>query len=193
MLLFGLLSRYKLPGNINDILIAGNWSDSFMTQLQDDNLGDGGYSLARLIRMPVPYLTGPLFLSITLHLAGLVHIPRINEFVFLAQVTIGGAVGARLAQVDLAELAVYLKDALVVVLLLLSVFVAAAGLVAALVGLPFFDVMLSFVPGGLYEVTLLSFIFGFDVAFVALHHGFRMLFILFSLPWVLKWLKKGEQ
>ncbi len=152
-----------------------------------------GFSVARLIRMPVPYLTGPLFLSITLHLAGLVHIPRINEFVFLAQVTIGGAVGARLAQVDLAELAVYLKDALVVVLLLLSVFVVAAGLVSALVGLPFFDVMLAFVPGGLYEVTLLSFVFGFDVAFVALHHGFRMLFILFSLPWVLKWLKKGEQ
>ena len=50
--------------------------------------------------------------------------------------------------------------------------------------------MLAFVPGGLYEVTLLSLIFGFDVAFVAIHHGTRMLFILFSLPLVLKYFRE---
>ena len=63
---------------------------------------------------------------------------------------------------------------------------------ATLVEIEFLDVMLAFVPGGLYEVTLLSLIFGFDVAFVAIHHATRMLFILFSLPFLLKILRAGK-
>jgi uncharacterized membrane protein AbrB (regulator of aidB expression) len=38
------------------------------------------------------------------------------------------------------------------------------------------------VPGGLYEVTLLALIFGFDVAFVAFHHTVRVMLIFLSLP-----------
>jgi hypothetical protein len=152
-----------------------------------------GYSIARVIRTPVPFLVGPLFLSMGLHLFSVIEIPRMNEFVFLAQVTIGGTVGARLGQVEFKVLAVHLQDALVNVLLVLAVFVGCAYLMATLVGLKFLDVMLAFVPGGLYEVTLLSLIFGFDVAFVAIHHSTRMLFILFSLPLLLKLLRCGDQ
>ena len=50
---------------------------------------------------------------------------------------------------------------------------------ASIIGMDYLDVMLAFVPGGLYEVTLLPLILGFDVAFVAIHHGTRMLFIFF--------------
>ena len=37
-------------------------------------------------------------------------------------------------------------------------------------------------PGGLYEVTLLALIFGFDVAFVAFHHTIRVMMIFVALP-----------
>ena len=149
-----------------------------------------GYLVARIIRVPVPFLIGPLLLSMGFHLTGVINIPRINEFVFLAQLTIGGAVGARLGQVKVKVLAGYLRDGIVNVVLVISVFVCAAYLMASIIGMEYLDVMLAFVPGGLYEVTLLSLIFGFDVAFVAIHHGTRMLFILFSLPLVLKYFRE---
>ena len=148
-----------------------------------------GYLVARIIRAPVPFLIGPLVLSMGFHLTGVINIPRINEFVFLAQLTIGGTVGARLGQVRVEVLAEYLRDAIVNVVLVISVFVCAAYLMASIIGMEYLDVMLAFVPGGLYEVTLLSLIFGFDVAFVAIHHGTRMLFIFFSLPLVLKYFR----
>ena len=121
------------------------------------------------------FLIGPLLLSIDFHfLTGVINIPRINEFVFLAQLTIGGAVGARLGQVRVEVLAGYLRDAIVNVVLVIYVFVCAAYLMASIIG---------------YEVTLLSLILGFDVAIVAIHHGTRMLFIFFSLPLVLKYFR----
>ena len=135
------------------------------------------------------FLIGPLLLSMGFHLTGVINIPRINEFVFLAQLTIGGAVGARLGQVRVEVLAGYLRDAIVNVVLVIYVFVCAAYLMASIIGMEYLDVMLAFVPGGLYEVTLLSLILGFDVAIVAIHRGTRMLFIFFSLPLVLKYFR----
>ena len=52
--------------------------------------------------------------------------------------------------------------------------------IASLTGIDFVNMLLVFVPGGLYEVTLLALIFGFDVAFVAFHHTIRMMLIFFK-------------
>ena len=46
----------------------------------------------------------------------------------------------------------------------------------------FLSIWLAFVPGGLYEATILALIFGYDVAFVAFHHLVRVLFIFVSMP-----------
>lgn len=50
---------------------------------------------------------------------------------------------------------------------------------------------LAFVPGGLYEVTLLALIFGFDVAFIAFHHTIRVMLIFLSMPLMIARLGKG--
>ena len=92
----------------------------------------------------------------------------------MAQLTIGGAVDARIGQVRVEVLAGYLRDAIVNVVLVIYVFACAAYLMASIVGMEYLDVMLAFVPGGLYEVTLLSLILGFEAAIVAIHHGTRM-------------------
>ena len=46
----------------------------------------------------------------------------------------------------------------------------------------FLQMLLAFIPGGFYEVTLLSLIFGFDVAFVAFHHSIRVILVFLLLP-----------
>jgi len=145
-------------------------------------LGVTGYLIGRLCRIPMPHLLGPVCLSTLFHLMGWAELPRVHEFVILAQLAIGGAVGARLARVPFRELLGYLKDAFAMTLLIMTAYAIATETIALATGNSFLTVWLAFVPGGLYEVTLLALVFGFDVAFVAFHHTIRVMIIFIGLP-----------
>lgn len=145
-------------------------------------LAVGGLLLARLIRLPMPHLLGPALFSSVCHAANVVDIPRIFEFVMLAQLAIGGGVGARLAQVNSKELMVYLKDAAINTMMILLLYFSAAVTSAYFLGATLLEVWLAFVPGGLYEVTLLAMIFGFDIGFIAFHHTIRVILIFLAMP-----------
>ena len=143
-----------------------------------------GYFIARLLRVPMAHLLGPLLLSASLHVAGVVSIPRIHEFVIVAQLVIGGAVGSRLAQVAVSELLGYLRDGLMNTMLILFAYITATYAMSMLLDISFLVTWLAFVPGGLYEVTLLALIFGFDIAFVAFHHTIRIMMIFLTMPFI---------
>ena len=145
-------------------------------------VGIGGYLLARLGRIPIPYLLGPMGLSTLLHMAGLIELPRIQEFVLLAQLVIGGGIGVKLAHVAFRELLGYLKLACGIAILILASYFFVALLIAQMADMAFLRVWLAFVPGGFYEVTLLALIFGLDVAFVAFHHTLRVVMIFLAMP-----------
>ena len=145
-------------------------------------LGAVGMLIARQLRIPMPHLLGPMGLSTVFHLLGWADLPRVNEFVILAQLAIGGAVGARLAKVPFRELLDYLRDACANTAIILSAYLLATLVIVKVTGISFLAAWLAFVPGGLYEVTLLALIFGFDVAFVAFHHTVRVMLIFLSLP-----------
>ena len=145
-------------------------------------LGVAGFVIARACRVPMPHLLGPVGLSTLFHLTGWAELPRVNEFVILAQLAIGGAVGARLAKVPFRDLIDYLKDAFVTTALIVSGYFISTAAISFATSSAFLTVWLAFVPGGLYEVTLLALIFGFDVAFVAFHHTIRVMMIFVALP-----------
>jgi len=145
-------------------------------------LGAVGMLIARQLRIPMPHLLGPMGLSTVFHLLGWADLPRVNEFVILAQLAIGGAVGARLAKVPFRELLDYLRDACANTAIILSAYLLATLVIVKVTRVSFLAAWLAFVPGGLYEVTLLALIFGFDVAFVAFHHTVRVMLIFLSLP-----------
>ncbi len=152
-----------------------------------------GYLGGKLIRLPMAHLLGPLVLSAVLHVMGILDLPRIQEFVLLAQVTIGGAVGARLARVDVRELLVYLADALVNAVLLIGIYAVLAFALTSTLGEPYLNILLAFIPGGFYEVTLLALLFGFDVAMVTFHHTVRVLLVFFGLPFAVRSDKPGRK
>ena len=145
-----------------------------------------GYWIAKFIKMPMPHLLGPIFLSSILHFLGMLELPRINEFVIMAQITIGASVGARLAQISFSELKNVLLDACVTSGLIIVTYLAIAILITLVWDVEFLSIWLAFVPGGLYEATILALIFGFDVAFVAFHHLVRVLLIFVSMPVFIK-------
>ena len=50
--------------------------------------------------------------------------------------------------------------------------------------------ILSYSPGGIYEVAVIAIAFDLDPDFVAFHHIIRLLFILFTVPVFLRVLEK---
>ncbi len=151
-----------------------------------------GYVLARAICLPMPHLLGSLLLSIVLHGLGLIAVPRISEFLILAQIAIGGGIGARLAKVPFRTLSKYMIDSLMSATLVISVYLLIAFGISRFFDIALLHLILSFIPGGFYEVTLLALLFGFDVAFVTIHHVVRILLIFFSLGPLVAWLDHND-
>ena len=65
------------------------------------------------------------------------------------------------------------------------------GLIAAYVATFFVDnnfltLVLSFCPGGIYEVAVIAIAFELEPDFVSFHHIIRLLFILFTVPLILR-------
>ena len=57
----------------------------------------------------------------------------------------------------------------------------------------FFTLLLSYCPGGIYEVAVIAIAFDLDPEFVSFHHIIRLLMILFIVPVILKLInKKGS-
>ena len=54
----------------------------------------------------------------------------------------------------------------------------------------FFTLLLSYCPGGIYEVAVIAIFFDLDPEFVSFHHIIRLLMILFIVPIMLKIISK---
>ena len=72
------------------------------------------------------------------------------------------------------------------------------GFIAAYVATFFVDtniltLILSYSPGGIYEVAVIAIAFDLEPDFVAFHHIIRLLFILFTVPIFLKVLSKFKK
>lgn len=170
------------------------FNQSWQVPVQLIAVGIAGFLIGRTLRIPMPHLLGPLILSMVLHLTGIIDIPRLSEFVLVAQLFIAGTIGSRLARVPLREVGVGLADGVVTAILLIGSYVLIAYACYQVLGLDLLEMILAFIPGGLYEVTLLALIFGFDaaLAFVAFHHTLRILLIFFSLPWLMRWANRAK-
>ena len=57
----------------------------------------------------------------------------------------------------------------------------------------FFTLLLSYCPGGIYEVAVIAIFFDLDPEFVSFHHIIRLLMILFFVPIMLKLLKDKKK
>ena len=75
-----------------------------------------------------------------------------------------------------------------VLLILLGVIAAIAA--GYFVENNFLTLLLSYCPGGIYEVAVIAIAFNLDPNFVAFHHIIRLLFILFTVPIFLRILEK---
>ena len=145
-----------------------------------------GYPAAKALRVPAAQLVGPLVLSASLHLSGVVAAHPPGELIAAAQVVLGAAIGARFVGMAFRKLRrVMLLAALVAVAMVLVAAGAAYGLAAA-TDLSGSALFLALAPGGLAEMSLMALSFGSAAAFVSTHHVARIILIVIAGPLIFR-------
>ena len=142
------------------------------------------------IRVPAALLSGTLFASGLLQITDIASYKLPDASINFCLLILGASVGCRFAEKTVKEIANNSLHSVVATTILVLL-----GLVAAYVATFFVDtniltLILSFSPGGIYEVAVIAIAFDLDPDFVAFHHIIRLLFILFTVPIFLKILEK---
>jgi membrane AbrB-like protein len=138
------------------------------------------------VRVPAAYLLVGTVLSGAAHLLGLVEGRPASAILFVGFSITGTVIGARFSTISLVELKRLLKASLLVVCLATSIAALFALLVATLLSISYGQVFVAFAPGGVEAMAAMALALHYDPAFVAVHHIYRILLLLFVLPLFLK-------
>jgi membrane AbrB-like protein len=143
-------------------------------------------------RLPAAYLIAGVLVSGVLHYMGIVSGRPQTGFLSTGFVITGAVIGARFTSIPLADIKRLVGGALAVVVVSSSIAALFAALAAKLLGLPFGQLWVSYAPGGVEAMAAMALSLGYDSAFVATHHLFRIILLLFLLPVLLGVLRKKE-
>ncbi len=143
-------------------------------------------------RLPAAYLISGVLVSGILHYMGFVSGRPQSGFLLTGFVITGAVIGARFTNIPLADIKRLVGGALAVVVVSSAIAALFAALAAKLLGLPFGQVWVSYAPGGVEAMAAMALSLGYDSAFVATHHLFRIILLLFILPVLLRFFRRTE-
>ena len=141
-----------------------------------------GVLAARLLKLRGGAMIMAMLLSAGVHGTGLTQLLPPNWLVALVQVVIGAVAGARFAGIRGLELRNTVLQAVLWACVLLATTVGAAALGATLFARPFAALLLALAPGGMTEMTIISYALGIETAFVVTSQVFRSFFVLTCAP-----------
>lgn len=144
-----------------------------------------GWALERL-RLPAAYLLAGLATSGGAHALEWVHGPLPDPVVFFGFAVTGAVIGSRFTQIARADLLRLAMAGLAVTVVSVTLSAVGAVVVSGLTGLSFPAVWVAFAPGGVEGMAAMGLALGYDPAFVATHHIFRIAFVIALLPLALR-------
>ncbi|MDP0926466.1 AbrB family transcriptional regulator [Paracoccus onubensis] len=133
-----------------------------------------GIGLGRLLRLPAPYLIGPMLVSGVLHWSGISGFLVPSTVIAVAQVVLGTTVGCRFAGTSSRRILRILLTSAGSTAIMLSVAVVFAIALQFIVDIPVEGILLAFAPGGLAEMSLVALSLNVEVAFVVVSHISRI-------------------
>ena len=142
------------------------------------------------IRIPAALLSGTLFASGLLQITDIASYKLPDQSINFCLLILGASVGCRFAEKTVKEIANNSLHSLVATTILVLLGLVAAYIATFFVDTNILTLILSFSPGGIYEVAVIAIAFDLDPDFVAFHHIIRLLFILFTVPIFLRVLEK---
>ena len=141
-------------------------------------------------RIPAALLSGTLLASGFLQISEIASYqfpPNIIDYCLLV---LGASVGCRFANKTFGEIARNAVHSFVATFLLVVLGLLAAFAASLIIDKNFFTLLLSYCPGGIYEVAVIAIFFDLDPEFVSFHHIIRLLMILFIVPLILRIIEK---
>ena len=142
------------------------------------------------IGVPAALLSGTLVASGFLQITDVASYKLPEPSIDYCLLILGASVGCRFADKSLNEVAKNAFHSFVATMLLVILGIIAALVAGYFVDTNFLTLLLSFCPGGIYEVAVIAIAFDLDPNFVAFHHIIRLLMILFTVPIFLKLIDK---
>ena len=133
-------------------------------------------------KVPAALLTGTLVASGILQIFDIASYKLPDASINFCLLILGASVGCRFANKTVKEVANNSFHGLVATILLVLLGLVAAFIATFFVDNNFLTLVLSFCPGGIYEVAVIAIAFDLEPDFVAFHHIIRLLFILFIVP-----------
>ncbi len=134
-------------------------------------------------------LSGTLFASGFLQITDIASYRLPDETVNFCLLILGSSVGCKFAEKTLKEIANDSLHSIVATTILVVLGLLTAYVASFFVDTNILTLILSFSPGGIYEVAVIAIAFDLDPEFVAFHHIIRLLFILFTVPIFIKTFK----
>ncbi|MDB9784204.1 AbrB family transcriptional regulator [Pelagibacteraceae bacterium] len=141
-------------------------------------------------KIPAALLTGTLFASGFLQITELASYKFSPDIINYCLLILGSSVGCRFADKSFNEIARNALHSFVATFMLVALGLIAAYVAGLVIDKNFFTLLLSYCPGGIYEVAVIAIFFDLDPEFVAFHHIIRLLMILFIVPLILKLIEK---
>ncbi len=141
-------------------------------------------------RIPAALLSGTLLASGFLQISEIASYqfpPNIIDYCLLI---LGASVGCRFANKTFSEIGRNALHSFVATFLLVLLGLLAAFAASLIIDKNFFTLLLSYCPGGIYEVAVIAIFFDLDPEFVSFHHIIRLLMILFIVPLILRIIEK---
>jgi len=142
------------------------------------------------IKIPAPLLAGVLVASGILQITEIASYKLPDQSINFCLLILGASVGCRFADKSLNEVIRNTAHSFIATALLVFLGVIAAIVAGYFVENNFLTLLLSYCPGGIYEVAVIAIAFNLDPNFVAFHHIIRLLIILFMIPLILRIINK---
>jgi len=144
-------------------------------------------------KIPAALLAGTLVASGFLQITEIASYKLSDNIIDYCLLILGASVGCRFADKTFKEVAKNTAHSFVATLLLVLLGLVAAFVAGLVIDKNFFTLLLSYCPGGIYEVAVIAIFFDLDPEFVSFHHIIRLLMILFVVPIILKFIYKNKK
>ena len=145
------------------------------------------------LKIPAALLAGTLVASGFLQITEIASYKLPENIIDYCLLILGASVGCRFADKTFKEVAKNTVHSFVATLLLVLLGLVAAFVAGFVIDKNFFTLLLSYCPGGIYEVAVIAIFFDLDPEFVSFHHIIRLLMILFVVPLILKFIYKNKK
>ena len=142
------------------------------------------------LKLPAALLSGTLVASGLLQITDIAAYEISADIIDFCLLILGASVGCRFADKTFSEIGRNALHSFVATFLLVLLGLIAAFTASLIIDKNFFTLLLSYCPGGIYEVAVIAIFFDLDPEFVSFHHIIRLLMILFIVPIILKLISK---